>query len=174
MKRILAITNNLNQASFRLRIDALRGPLAQRGFELDIQVRPRRWLARRALLKSAGQYHAVILQRKMLDSFDARLLGRRARKIFFDIDDAVMHDQQPVGRIARLRTQLRFGATTQIIHTVVAGNKYLADIFRKRGKKVVILPTTVDPAHYIVKHHEPANEVRLVWIGSNSTLPYLE
>jgi len=56
----------------------------------------------------------------------------------------------------------------------LAGNAYLADMFRQRGKEVTILPTTVDPAHYSVKRHAPSGAIGLVWIGSSSTLPYLQ
>jgi glycosyltransferase involved in cell wall biosynthesis len=55
----------------------------------------------------------------------------------------------------------------------VAGNEYLAAMFRQRGRSVTVLPTCVDPAHYIVKQHAAADPLRLVWIGSSSTLPYL-
>lgn len=37
----MVITNNLNQASFRLRIESLHEPLEKRGVNLDIHVRPR-------------------------------------------------------------------------------------------------------------------------------------
>ena len=72
MPRVLVITNNLQQASFRLRIDALRQALAQRNISLDIHVRPRQMFSRRGLLKRAAEYDAVLLQRKMLDPFDLR------------------------------------------------------------------------------------------------------
>jgi hypothetical protein len=57
---------------------------------------------------------------------------------------------------------------------VVAGNEYLAAMFRDRGCKVTVLPTCVDPGHYMVKQPGAMRDpVRLVWIGSSSTLPYL-
>jgi glycosyltransferase involved in cell wall biosynthesis len=174
MKRILVITTNLEQASFRLRIDALRRPLAERDFDIDIQVRPQNWFARRALLASANRYWAVILQRKLIDPTDARILRRAARRILYDIDDAVMIHAHEVGRFSRWRTNRRFDATLRIIDHVVAGNDYLAEMFRQRGLSVTVLPTTVDPDQYQPKEHQSANGIRLVWIGSNSTLPYLE
>lgn len=173
MKRILVITTNLQQASFRLRVEALIPLLAERGFELDVQVRSKRWLARRRLLRSASGYDAVILQRKLLDPSDARLLRRSARRILYDIDDAVMFHAHEVGWISQWRTNRRFEATARVVDLVVAGNEYLADMFRTRGRDVRILPTCVDPAHYRVKRHEPSGAVALVWIGSRSTLPYL-
>ena len=111
MKRVLVITTNLQQASFRLRVEALRPLLLARGFDLDIQVRPKQWLARRAFLRTAGAYHAVLLQRKLLDPSDARLLRRRAARIFYDIDDAVMFHAHEVGWISQWRTKRRFEAT---------------------------------------------------------------
>ena len=174
VQRVLVIITNPAQASFRLRVDALRPLLAERGFELDIQVRPRAVMARRRLLRSAGRYHAVLLQRKLLDPSDARLLRRTARRILFDIDDAVMFHAHPVGLFSRWRTNRRFEATARILDHVVAGNEYLAAMFRQRGRSVTVLPTCVDPAHYRVKEHiESSAPAALVWIGSRSTLPYL-
>lgn len=174
MSRVLVLINNPRQASYRVRIEAIVPLLRERGFDLDVQVRSRNWLARRRLLRSAGAYHAVLLQRKLLDPSDARLLRRSATgKIFYDIDDAVMYHNRPVSWLTRWTTSRRFQATARAIDHVVAGNDYLADIFRQRGKAVTVLPTVVDPARYIVKAHAPTHTPRLVWIGSRSTVPYL-
>lgn len=173
MTRILVIITNLQQASFRLRIEALRPLLQQRGFDLDVQVRPKQLFARRALLRFAQNFPAVILQRKLLDPADAKLLRRHAKNIFYDIDDAVMFHAHHVGLWSRFRTRRRFEATAKIVDHVVAGNEYLAAMFRRRGRPVTVLPTVVDPQHYQVKSHAPTDAPRLVWIGSRSTLPYL-
>src|SRR5215213_11827508 len=173
MQRILVLANNLKQASYRVRVEALLPLLRHRGFDLDVKLRPRNWLARRALLRSAGGYHAVLLQRKLLDPSDARLLRRSARKVFYDIDDAVMYHNRPVSWLSRWRTSRRFLATARVIDHVVAGNEYLAEIFRGHGRAVTVLPTVVDPGRYKLKSHGPTDTPRLVWIGSRSTLPYV-
>jgi glycosyltransferase involved in cell wall biosynthesis len=170
----MVITNNLNQASFRLRIESLRGPLAKRGVILDIHVRPRAVLPRRRLLRQAADCDAVILQRKLLDPTDIRLLRKHAKKLFYDVDDAVMYHSRPVGPIEEWRTRRRFRATAQSVDCVVAGNEYLANLFRAEGSTAAILPTVVDPTHYQVKSHAPTDRPALVWIGSKSTLPYLK
>jgi glycosyltransferase involved in cell wall biosynthesis len=171
--RVLVITNNLLQASFRLRMDALRGALQMRGVVLDIQVRPRSMWTRRAMLKTAGDYDAVILQRKMLDPSDMRLLRNSSKKLFYDVDDAVMYHSRPVGWIEQWRTMRRFRSVARSVDMVVAGNEYLAGLFRAEGATAAILPTVVDPAHYRVKSHSATDQPTLVWIGSKSTLPYL-
>src|SRR5581483_5174377 len=113
MKRILAITNNLKQASYRLRLAALVTPLAARGFALDVHVRPRGLLARRRLLRTAHEYDGALLQRKLLDPGDLRVLRARAKRIAYDVDDAVMYHERPVGRIERWRTTRRFHPTAR-------------------------------------------------------------
>src|SRR5687768_13368704 len=67
---VLAISSNLAQASSRLRVEALIAPLAARGFDVRLVDCPRRWTGRRDLLRSAADYHAVILQRKLLDPWN--------------------------------------------------------------------------------------------------------
>ncbi len=174
MKRILVITNNLDQASYRVRVAALIEPLRRRGFELDVHVRSASLGKRRAMLTTARDYHAVLLQRKLLDPSDARLLRRSALRIFYDVDDAVMYHAKPTGWLSRWRTTRRFQATAAVVDHVVAGNQYLADLFRKQGAAVAsVVPTVVDPSRYIIKQHAPTDAPRLVWIGSKSTLPYL-
>ncbi len=173
MRRVLVITNNLQQAAFRLRIGAIVGPLRARGFKLDVQVRPKGVLARRKLLKTAAKYDAVILQRKLLDPADARLLRTYGRRIFYDIDDAVMEHQRPVGAMTRWRTRRRFEATAGIVHHVVAGNDHLAGRFAGLGCPVTVVPTGVEPSHYPVRRHRPDDRPVLVWIGSKSTLGYV-
>ncbi|MGD0770921.1 MAG: glycosyltransferase family 4 protein [Tepidisphaeraceae bacterium] len=171
--RVLVITNNLQQASFRLRIEALRQALAERGVSLDVHVRPRPMFSRRTLLKRADEYDAVLLQRKMLDPIDVRLLRKHAKKLFFDVDDAVMYHSRPVGPIERWRTRRRFLAIARAVDRVVAGNEYLAEHFRRHGALTTVLPTVVDPSHYQLKSHAATDRPTLVWIGSKSTLPYL-
>ncbi len=92
----------------------------------------------------------------------------------YDIDDALMFHNRQVGLISRWRTRRRFHATARILDHVVAGNEYLAGLFREQGCDVTIIPTVVDCDHYAIKSHRPTDAPRLVWIGSRSTIGYLE
>jgi len=177
MRRVLVLATNLDQASFRLRIAALQPLLAERGFDLNIYVRPKGWRASGLLkskLRTAGDYHAVILQRKFLSPSEAKTLRQHARRILYDIDDAMMHHNRDVGILSRWRTARNYAATTPILDHVVAGNEYLAAIFREQDRSVTIIPTMLDTPRYLVKTHEPTDTPGLVWIGSRSTIPYLE
>jgi glycosyltransferase involved in cell wall biosynthesis len=173
MPRVLVIANNPRQASYRLRIEALREPLAQRGVDLHVGIRPGRWIDRRQLYATAGQYDAVLLQRKLLEVREIRLLRQYAKKIFFDVDDAVMYPGERRNPIHRWRIWRRFAAHVPRLDLVVAGNEYLADIFRHAGARAVVVPTVVDAGRYLVKSHASTSSPALVWIGSKSTLGYL-
>src|SRR3954465_9384316 len=81
VKPILVLINNPRQASYRVRVEALIPLMRERGFHFDVRLRPRAWRPRRRLRRSAEQYHAVLLQRKLLDPSDARLLRRSARRV---------------------------------------------------------------------------------------------
>ncbi len=172
--RILVITIDPKEASFRLRLEILRDLLADEGFSFDFKVRPAGFWDRRRLIATAGNYDAVIVQRKLLDPSHARLLRRRARLVIFDVDDAVMVQRRKISRWSQWLKNRRYLATAKAVDHVVAGNEYLAEQFRRLGCEVTVLPTVVDPSHYQVKSHAATVSPALVWIGSKSTLPYLK
>lgn len=181
------------EASFRLRLHALAALMKSRGFEWNITVRPKSPWKRIKLAKSARQFDAVILQRKWLDPLEAHTLRHfvardtkasqsapRRPRIFMDIDDATMLHETQLGLIARWRLERRFHATLDILDAACPGNEYLGSLLQKNRRPAApplvlrIIPTAVDPAQYAVKNHVAATPVRLVWLGSASTLKYLE
>jgi glycosyltransferase involved in cell wall biosynthesis len=174
MLRVLVITIDPTEASFRLRLAILPKLLEQDGFAFDFIERPRDFFQRRKLMARAGDYHAVIVQRKLLDPSHANLLQRKARRIFFDVDDAVMVQRRKISRWSQFLKDRRYRATIRIMDHVVAGNEYMAQQIRAMGRAVTVLPTVVDSDHYRVKEHSATDSPALVWIGSKSTLPYLQ
>jgi glycosyltransferase involved in cell wall biosynthesis len=173
-KSILVITIDPTEAAFRLRLEILRDLLAGDGYTFDFKQRPGDFWERRRLITKAGKYDAVIVQRKLLDPSHARLLRRLSHRIIFDLDDAVMVQRRKISRWSQWLKNRRFLATAGAAHHVVAGNEYLAEQFRNLGRPVTVLPTVVDPSHYTVKKHGATQSPALVWIGSKSTLPYLQ
>jgi hypothetical protein len=173
-RKVLLIISNPNQAAYRLRWGQLLPGLEAAGIQMDVQVRPKGFWGRRRLACGAAGYEAVVLQRKLLDPWEARLLRRKAKRIYFDVDDAVMFRPKQVSRFSQWRQGRRFRATAKILDVVVAGNEYLAGQFAAEGCTCQLLPTTVDPGHYQVRQHAAGSVVRLVWIGARSTLPYVQ
>jgi len=134
---------------------------------------PRGGWARRKLFKRCAEFDAVILHKKRLNIFDAYWLKRYPRKLIYDFDDAVMYDERRPDINSPSRRRL-FVRTIKLADLVIAGNEYLADHVRPHNQNVVVLPTGLQVKDYPADtQKENDGKIRLVWIGSKSTLRYL-
>lgn len=107
------------------------------------------------------------------------LLERTAalvKPLVFDFDDAIWLPQEGSAnpRWTWLRSAKKAGFLCRAASAVTVGNAFLADWARKLSGNVTILPSTIDPGVYgDAKHHTP--QARTVgWMGSHSTVKYLE
>ncbi len=93
------------------------------------------------------------------------LLGR---PLVFDVDDAVW--------LFPPRGEKAAAAIAARADVVVAGNRYLADWFSPRARRVCVVPTAVDTERYAPRAEPPPREGGFVigWTGTSSNLPYLE
>ncbi|MDP6379757.1 MAG: glycosyltransferase family 4 protein [Phycisphaerae bacterium] len=172
--KLLILTHKPEGASFRQRIglylDALRGAKV----ESEVEVLPPSPLRRRRMLRSASSFDAVLLHRKTLNWLDARTLRRFGRAVIYDFDDAIMYRASRPGAASAKRRHA-FDRTVGIADLVIAGNSYLADRAREGCRHVEVLPTGLCVSDYApaVSKGEQDRPIRLVWIGSRSTLKYL-
>ena len=197
-QRLLVITRSIDNPSFRQRIQPYIEPLAARGIDCEVQ-ELEKGRGRRAQLRSARDYLGVWLHKKTMTMIDAFRLRRSAKKVIYEFDDAIVFrsgSESPDPHPLRLK---RFRRTIRLANLVIAGNEVLADLAREYGaKEVTVIPTGLDTSRYIPKVHEPAIEpnhdgdtdhepspdtgqyidpyteqIRMVWIGSKSTLKQL-
>ena len=170
---VLVISNNPSRASFRQRIAVYLDTLRTNGINCEVAKLPSGSLARRALFKRTRDFDGVFLHKKMLNFLDAMWLRRYARKIIYDFDDAIMYSDKHPETPSRKR-QTSFQRTVKLGDMIIAYNSYLADHARQFNKNVEILPTGLDTNAYKLQAN-PKNDgkIRLVWIGSRSTLKYL-
>ncbi len=171
--KLLILSNNPDRASFRQRIGIYTGLLQKADIDCCIEKLPAGYLARWRLFKKAGEFAGVFLHKKCLNHFDAKVLRKHARKIIYDFDDAVMYSPRNPENDYSSHFRL-FRRTVMMADTVIAGNSYLAEHASRFNNNVNILPTGLDMAKYGIEVYKPKdNKVRLVWIGSKSTLKYL-
>ncbi len=171
--RLLVITNNPDRASFRQRVEMHLDLLRLSGIKCEVVRLPAGPLARCGLLKRSAGFDAVFLHKKRLNLLEAPLLRKFARRIIYDFDDAVMYSPNTPQRHSFFNWA-RFRLTVKLADLVIAGNPYLAKHARKFSANVEVLPTGLNTNDYKVPV-EPKNDgkIRLVWIGSRSTLKYL-
>ena len=172
--KLLIVTNNPERASFRQRIEIHIASLENCGIACEVAVLPSGSLDRRKLFRLSSQFSAVFLHKKRLNWFDAYWLRGYAGKIIYDFDDAIMYNDRRPEQVSHKR-QRNFARTVKLADAVIAGNRYLAEHAVKFQKAVEILPTGLRLDDYRVSAGRTEGEkVRLVWIGSKSTLMYLK
>ncbi|MEN6576470.1 MAG: glycosyltransferase family 4 protein [Phycisphaerales bacterium] len=171
--RLLVLTNNPDRASFRMRVAIHLGILRDNGIDCEVVELPRGFWARQRLLKQAAGFDGVFLHKKRLSWLDAASLRRCARRILYDFDDAVMYRDREPERISRARFRA-FGRIVRLADMVIAGNAYLGEHASRYHANVRVVPTGLDLNPYREeRRRRDDGRVRLVWIGSATTLKYL-
>src|SRR3989339_1006746 len=172
--KLLIISNNLDRAGFRQRIDVHLDALQANGINCEVVKLPSSFWMRRKLFKKTAQFDGVLLHKKGLNFLDAMCLRRYASKIIYHFDDAIMYrDQNPdCYSAAHFKPWKR---SVESADMVIVSSSYLADHARKFNSHVKVLHTAVKIDDYKLNESEKINDhkVRLVWIGSKSTLSYL-
>jgi glycosyltransferase involved in cell wall biosynthesis len=181
---LTALVEGPEHVCCRYRVAAYRPYLERAGHSLELRPRPRQcwdWFRTARELRDAD---AILVQRRLLQRWQLWLIRRAARRLLFDFDDAVFlrdsYSPRGTHSAGRLR---RFAATVRAADAVIAGNTFLAEQAAQFAvpARVHVIPTCVDPWRYPVARHpddatiaRPGGVVRLVWVGSSSTLQGLE
>lgn len=173
---LLIVSYNPVRPSFRQRISCYLDILRTNGINCKVVHYPRGSLARYKVIRNAAEFDVVYLQKKTLNFLDAMWFRRYAKNVIFDFDDAVMYDNRHPERKPSWRKHTKpFERTVKLAKMVIAGNSYLAEHARRFNPNVEILPTGLDTNAYKLKATpKDDGKVRLVWIGSHSTLGYLD
>jgi glycosyltransferase involved in cell wall biosynthesis len=137
-------------ASSRCRVYQYLPHLAARGIESEVIPR---LPSMAELWRQARAVDGVFLQ-KRVPSLPRLLALRRARRLWFDFDDAIWLRREADGRVRRAtaRKRLRLAATLRLADGVVAGNEYLAAYARRWSRRVDVLPTPIDLDYYRSSH----------------------
>jgi glycosyltransferase involved in cell wall biosynthesis len=157
----------MDRPSTRYRLVQYVPHLKENGIETDIRVLPsglKRW----KLFSTSGLYDAVFVQKKLFSRIQIWYLRRKAKKIIYDFDDAIMYTKSKYS--FNTRRYKRFRYMIKIADCVIAGNKYLAGM--SDTEKTKIIPTVLDVAHYPL-HKRRGTDIVVGWIGTKSTQEYL-
>ncbi len=93
-----------------------------------------------------------------------------------DYDDAIFHryDQGASVWVRRLLGR-KIDRVMACASRVIVGNDYLAERAEQAGARAVqVLPTVVDLSRYPLKQHHDLRDITIGWIGSPTTVGYLE
>jgi hypothetical protein len=172
--KLLILTNNPQRASFRQRIGVYLDILRATGIDCEVARLPSGFLGRRKLFKRAADFDGVFLHKKGLNLFDAWCLRKYSRKIIYNFDDAVMYSDKNPDRYSRSHF-VPFRRTVRLAGIVITGSSYLAEQAKRFNSHVEVLPIGLKVSDYRSDCRIKADDkIRLVWIGSRSTLGYLK
>ena len=176
--QVLALIEGTDHPCYRYRLEAFAWSMAQQGLYLEALPLRRGLLPRIAQLFSVRRADVVILQRKLLPLWQLALLRGAAKRLIYDVDDALFQrdSYHARGPMSRMRHG-RFAATVRVADLVIAGNEYLREqvVAHAEPGRVRVVPTCIQPAWYAAAAHERIGPAaRLVWIGQRSTLSSLQ
>ena len=170
-RRILFISKGVDRASTRYRALQYFGLLERAGWSPQHADAPSGLRECRAVFRAARAADVVVIVRRLFPWPVLMALRRAARRLVFDLDDAVFLNDDGTPSPGRQR---RFAAAVRACDHAWAGNRYLADACRAHRPAVTIVPTSIDPAKYDVNPDKPDHAIDLVRIGSSATRKYLD
>ena len=131
---------------------------------------------RLALYQELPSYDVVCIQRRLFSPYEFYHVRKRAKKILFDLDDAIMYRSSAFSMPYSISRWFKFRWMVRGSDVITVGNQFLREEVRKvnRRKEVVLIPTCVDTRLYPKKKRvSDSPEFTLGWIGTKGNLPYL-
>jgi glycosyltransferase involved in cell wall biosynthesis len=173
--KVLFLIQGWEVAASRYRVLQYLPYLKSRGVEAKVMLYPGTLRELYEFFRSVHDYDCLFLQRKRFHEPLLSLLRRRARKIVFDFDDAVMYRNSKAALPYSATRLRRFSTMVRASDFVIAGNSFLRDQAAQFTGNVTIIPTAIDQDRYHAKDCDIKKErVTIGWIGDHGSIHYLE
>jgi glycosyltransferase involved in cell wall biosynthesis len=162
-------------AASRYRVLQFLPYLSSKGVEATVSPYPRGLKENVRFLRDLPDYDILFLQRKRFNQPRLALVRRRARRIVYDFDDAVMYRNSKALEPASPTRRRRFNQMIRASDFIIAGNEFLKGQVLPLNSRVEVIPTAIDADRYPPKAYEAAKaKVTLGWIGDHGSIHYLE
>ena len=129
-------------------------------------------------LTMIGAGDIVFLQKEVLPQAYPLIEGfikKLNRKLVFDFDDAIfLLPPKRRSLLYNFRYKNSIPKILRMSNYVIAGNEYLKQYALRFNRNVEVIPTSIDTKTYFVKKKEKKEKVNIGWIGSRTTMFYLD
>jgi len=136
------------------------------------------YLTRIIQLFRIRSYDLIWIEKELFPNLPAwfeRMLGRMEIPYVVDYDDAVFHNYDSSQQLFKRYLGGKIDEVMRNASLVTCGNSYLAGRAHTAGaQRVEILPTVIDLERYSVTVPESCDLLVVGWIGSPSTVKYLD
>lgn len=173
--RVAFLVHSPEVSGCRYRVLQYLPYLEDQGVEASVYYYGSAGLSRFGFYRTLHRYDVLYLHRKLFSPMEFWYVRKKARRMVFDFDDALMYRSSGSKNPHSRSRRLKFSRTVSGVDWVVAGNEFLKSETHPYQPNVTVVPTSIDLSRYEVKKG-PAKgeEVILGWMGSGSTLKYLK
>ena len=124
------------------------------------------------------QYDIVFIHREAYPiggAFFEIILAILRKPFIFDFDDAIFlpSSSKPNSFIERFKNPVKITKIIKMSSHIIVGNDYLANFARKYNDRVTVIPTPIDTDKYYPDEKKRSVELVIGWIGSVTTLNFL-
>jgi glycosyltransferase involved in cell wall biosynthesis len=173
--KVLFLIQGFTIAASRYRVLQYIPYLESKGVESTVSLYPRTLKENFQFFNDLSQYDIVFLQRKRFNQPRLGLLRRRAKKVVYDLDDAVMYRNSKAKDPVSSTRRRRFVQMIKNSDFIIAGNEFLKREVFPFTPNVEVIPTAIDQERYHLKTYSPQKErITLGWIGDHGSIHYLE
>ncbi len=173
--KVLFLIQGWKVAASRYRVLQYLPYLHSKGVETTIHLYPRTIRENIQFFQTLPQYDILFLQRKRFNQPRLSLVRKRARRIVYDFDDAVMYRNSKAKDPISSSRRRRFVQMIKNSDFVIAGNEFLKREVFPFNSNVEVIPTAIDQERYHLKTY-PLHPQRVIlgWIGDHGSIHYLE
>ncbi len=129
-------------------------------------------------LTMIGAGDVVFLQKEVLPQaypMIEEFIKKLNRKLVFDFDDAIfLVPPKRRSLLYNFRYKDSIPRILRMSDYVIAGNEYLKQYALRFNGNVEVIPTSIDTETYFVKNKDKKDKINIGWIGSKSTMFYLD
>jgi glycosyltransferase involved in cell wall biosynthesis len=133
------------------------------------------------LLLKSRNFNLIWIEKELFPYIPAlfeKILSLLGIPIIIDYDDAIFHHyDQSSNRLVKHLLGDKIKYVMRRADLIMCGNDYLLTYAEEAGaKEAQLLPTVVDMERYTINHIQKRSDAPVIigWIGSPTTLPYLE
>jgi glycosyltransferase involved in cell wall biosynthesis len=173
--KVLFLIQGFSVAASRYRVLQYIPFLKSKGVETTVSLYPKTVKENVQFFRNLPRYDIVFLQRKRFNQPRLGFLRKRARKIVYDFDDAVMYRNSKAKDPISSTRRRRFIQMIKNSDFVIAGNEFLKKEVLPFNSNVEVVPTAIDQERYRLKTYPvQQGKVTLGWIGDHGSIHYLE
>jgi glycosyltransferase involved in cell wall biosynthesis len=173
--KVAFLIHSLEVNSCRYRVLQYLPYLKENGIDVSTHFYKRTWIDKLKFYNTLGQYDILYVHRRLFPPLEFWYIRKKARKIIYDFDDALMYRSSGSKSPYSFSRRIRFAYMMKHVDFVVAGNQFLQSEVLPYGTNVEVIPTSIDLSRYSLKQGFHSEGPAMIgWLGSSSTLKYLK